>query len=413
MSKKHWSRVGEVYREAIDHGSHGKPTATQRERLAQDAARLSLEESRRTPARWWRWAVVGAALAASAALVIWLRVLPQGPEPPRCHTADGKRVDEGQELVARSKGLALRFGDGTRVDLDSGSALLTKRLAANEVELVLKRGRLKADVQKAKGRVWRYRAGPYQVRVLGTAFDIAWDRAKKRFRVDVKRGAVHVSGGKIAGAGERVTAGQGIEATPQAARIIQREVTSPDASVAPADARAVEPDQRIAAPSTPRKPSGHRGLSHRWRKLMLQGHHDAAWREVKRVGLSRLYAKASGADLLLLADLSRARGDGPWARRTLLSIRKRFAGKRAGALAAFELGRVAARKGDHAQAERRFGYYLAVQPRGKRAADALGRQMVALGKLGRRAEARRKAKAYLAAYPKGAYARVARAIAKD
>jgi TolA-binding protein len=71
---------------------------------------------------------------------------------------------------------------------------------------------------------------------------------------------------------------------------------------------------------------------------------------------------------------------------------------------------MATKSGNHRAAERFFAIYQRESPRGKRAADALGRQMVALAKLGRLGLARTKARAYLRAYPKGTYARVARSL---
>jgi hypothetical protein len=409
VSEPRWDRLGELYRDGVDEPLQPERALRQRERLAREHALQEQQERQQAPVRWWRWGI-GVALAAAAAVALVLWVVPRDETGIECYTADGRRMVEGQRVAAPEGGDALRFADGTRVDLIPGSVLRAERLANRKVELVLERGRLEARVRAAAKRTWLYRAGPYRVRVVGTAFSVDWKARTRRLAVAVARGVVRVSGGAIPAGGRRIAAGQRIEADPREARVLEapRKPRRAPPQVPSLDSGPAASSPEDAATGTPK--ARPRAVSRRWQRLMLKGKHEAAWREAKRVGLSRLEARASASDLLLLADLARLRGRPGRARRILLTVRRRFARRAQAALAAFELGRLAAARGDHAAAARLFGVYLEEQPRGGRAADALGRRMVSLRKLGRLDEARRLARAYLAAYPGGTYAGVARGI---
>lgn len=410
MSRPRWDELEQAYLRGVDEPLSSDREREQRARLALDWAEeheLGRKTARAMP--WWRWGM-GAALATGAALALALFGLGRRPEPLDCHTAEGARVAQGQRVGSTSKSARLRFADGSRLVLEPGSSLRAEHLGAREVELVLEHGRLEAHVKRSARRTWRYRAGPYRVRVLGTSLHISWKSKEQRLEVGVTRGAVRVRGGAIGAEGRRITAGRRLEVHQGRISVLDKPSSTPDATP-PADAGTPPADsarERTPPDAQPRSP--RRKLSTRWRQLMLKGQHDAAWQAAKGVGLRRLEARASAADLLLLADLARLRGQRGLARNTLAVMRRRFKGKPHASLAAFELGRIAVSRADHGAAARWFGVYLREQPRGKRSAPALGRLMAALQKMGRRAEARRKAQAYLAAYPQGTYASLARTI---
>ena len=112
-----------------------------------------------------------------------------------------------------------------------------------------------------------------------------------------------------------------------------------------------------------------------------------------------------------LLSSARLSGEQGTARRALLSLRKRFGGSNAAAMAAFRLGRLSwDNDQDAGEAARWFRRYLSEAPRGALAADARGRLMVALRDSGQLGEARRVAKSYLSLHPQGSYANIATSL---
>lgn len=122
-----------------------------------------------------RQLVLGASAAAAASLAAFA-LLPEGDF--RTGTGQSRRI---------------RLADGSRVDLDSRSALDvafsgTRRTAS------LRKGRAFFDIEYERQRPFLIAAGDAQVRVLGTAFAVERDRDS--LSVAVVRGKVEVSSGR-------------------------------------------------------------------------------------------------------------------------------------------------------------------------------------------------------------------------
>jgi TolA-binding protein len=93
-------------------------------------------------------------------------------------------------------------------------------------------------------------------------------------------------------------------------------------------------------------------------------------------------------------------------------LRRRFPGGGHSAFAAFELGRLHFDQlGAYHEATRWLNTYLAEQPSGPLAREALGRVMEAESKSGNASEARRTAELYLSRYPTGPHQKLARSLA--
>jgi hypothetical protein len=83
-------------------------------------------------------------------------------------------------------------------------------------------------------------------------------------------------------------------------------------------------------------------------------------------------------------------------------------------VAAFALGRIAFdQRADFGGATRWFRTYLAEQPEGRLARDALGRLMEARSRVGDAAGAQVEARKYLDRYPSGPHAEMARRLTAD
>jgi ferric-dicitrate binding protein FerR (iron transport regulator) len=132
-------------------------------------------------------------LAAAAAAAVWLLVrAPAQPALTWMATGCQPEQEAGLVTAAPGTGCAIRFSDGSRIDLDGETR---GRIAA--ARFVLERGAANLDVIHRDGRRWAVEAGPFRVEVTGTRFRVAWSPEQQHFRVAMQQGAVAVSGPAI------------------------------------------------------------------------------------------------------------------------------------------------------------------------------------------------------------------------
>lgn len=341
-------------------------------------------------------------------------------------TVDGKQASVAERVGSAAPHL-VRFSDGSTISLEPESSLEVTEVDSHRVGITMRHGAASFDVVHSDESAWQIGAGPFKVRVLGTAFRVVWQAEQQRFSVSVTRGAVRV-GGPLLG-GERVISagvtcavdllaghasfgtepeehapaqtapsdGKGAAAPP----LVPSPAPRPRATSSAADERAVP------APSPPppqSKVPASTGVD--WRDLERQGQFDRALQEAQRTGIEHLYEAASAEDLMGLARAARLAGRLDIAKLALLSCRRRFAGTQDAAMAAYLLGRSAA----SAEAARWFSTYLEERPDGALAREASGRLLEAQFQSGQQEAARAQARAYLLRYPSGPHADFAKMV---
>jgi hypothetical protein len=337
-------------------------------------------------------------------------------------TVDGKQATIADRFGDTEPHL-VRFSDGSTISLARDSSLEVAEVNSHRVGITMRHGAASFDVVHSDQNVWLIGAGPFQVRVLGTAFRVEWQAQAQRFSVGVTRGAVRVSGPllgseRVISAGVTCTvdlvaqqAAFGTDATglerPETARNEQGAPSDPDAEARSTPKLAPSPS------SAPPSSSGHvevgRQAALDWRELERQGQFDKAVQEALRIGVDPIYGAASAEDLMGLARAARLAGRLDISKAALLSCRRRFAGTRDAAMAAYLLGRSAA----SAEAVRWFLTYLKEQPDGALAREASGRLMEAQFGSGQREAARAQARGYLLRYPAGPHADFANMVLRQ
>jgi hypothetical protein len=333
-------------------------------------------------------------------------------------TIDGKQATTAA-AIGGARAQLVHFSDGSTIALDPKSALDLAEADADRVAVTLKQGAANFDVVRSDASSWHIGAGPFRVRVLGTAFRVEWDADSRRFSLSVTRGAVRVSGPLLSGeqvisagatcavdlAAQRATFGTGAAGVEEPQAATRTESLGP--GVAPDGGAEVRPrpneaEGQVAAVPTRSaartEPLPQGALD--WRELERQGQFDKAIQEAMRAGVDDIYARASAQDLMGLARAARLAGRLDISGAALLSCRRRFAGTPDAAMAAYLLGRNAA----PAEAARWFSTYLSEQPDGSLAREASGRLMEAHFRSGLREAARADARAYLLRYPSGPHA---------
>jgi hypothetical protein len=353
----------------------------------------------------------GAALVVTAAVLAprWMA----NPSADELRGAwQGQSLPERSRVVApAARGETLSFSDGSRVELGARAEIALSKLAPEQAHLELARGHVDATIRKGTGRAWTLAAGPYSVRVVGTAFSVDWDAGSRFFAVDVREGKVLVTGGELRAGGVLLSAGERIErqgpppSQPEAPPPL-REALEPSGGplAAPPPSESELPSPRPVASTLPSPDDD-------FRVLAARGNYSAAIAAARRAGFERLERDLSAKDLLLLANTARYAGSSPEARGALLKLRERFPGSPSAAHAALLLASQAEdRDKNSLEAERWLRTFLMESPHGELAAGARARLLAMLLKRGARAEAEQAARDYLRLHANGQHAAQARAV---
>jgi transmembrane sensor len=410
-----------------------------------------LNFDRRTPTRsslvLRRGWLVAAAFGAVGAALIGVRVLHR---PALTVTADDQTLGAGSWIRVQNTTVPLEFSDGTEITLDPGARARIEAVDAAGAHLAIETGH--ADVKVVPGRDgrWHLSLGPFGVDVTGTQFDVGWNPEAEELTLAMREGKVMVSGcvlgdGRPLLAGERLTAScrehrfevvrgktllaanAPLPAEPTANAPLGAAPPTPTPSSAPAalaqnapvfDADAPDPSDGTAPSVAPRGDANNSVAPPRvdsaqlapdsWQALARAGKYQAALVAANGAGFDLELARSSAEDLSLLGDVARFGGSVDGSIKAYQTLRRRFPHTPLSANAAFAIGRIEFdQRGAFADAARWFGSYLAEQPRGPLAREALGRRMEALARSGNGNAARSVAQSYQKSYPRGPHIRLA------
>lgn len=298
------------------------------------------------------------------------------------HSRDGKELRAGDWVAAESGPLDVRFSDGSTISMDAGAGLRVVDPSERGADVVVERGRALVDVVHRTKTRWTVRAGPFEVRVTGTRFNVDWDPATQEFELVLHEGSVWVVG-PAETPPRRVIAGETLQVqrNHDGAGFAYVQRTS---SREPPVAQAKQPQEPAALP-------------------------DAAVHTPPEAGTApSTEPRASAEELWKIADSARLSGNAAAARRALMRLRSDHGVR---GHTAFLLGRIAAdQSGQPREAIKWFETYLSEAPGGSLVEQALGR-LVELNHGLHAAAARKYARQYLQRYPNGGHAVLARRVA--
>jgi hypothetical protein len=284
--------------------------------------------------------------------------------------------------------LPLRFSDGSQVSVQPRGGVRVHETGQKRVAVFVETGRARFDVAHRPEAGWEIAAGPYSVRVTGTAFDLSWTPESRSFELAMRSGAVTVRGpgiesGVVVKGTERFVSRVTADVKrphPAASATGPSNTASSDAlDETKLDEPKLDEPRLPKAPSGAEKPPSANALPEKpgasWSELAAKGDYASIVRAAEDRGIDRAIAGASADELRALADAARFSGRPALAQRALLAIRSRFAGTKAATGAAFVLGRMV--DGSDARAAVTwYDRYLAEG--GPLAAEAQGRRMLAL-----------------------------------
>jgi hypothetical protein len=268
----------------------------------------------------------------------------------------------------------------------------------------LVRGKLHVRVAHNDGTSYRFIAGPYEIRVVGTEFDLAWEPTGGGLLLAMSKGEVRLvePGGKL----RTLKGGETLSLPGFAQAVAQRQAAAPAAAMPAATAAAgtVEVD----APPSPR--AAHEQAAPSWDALVAKGQFADVVREAETLGIDLVTERRGPSDLKALGQAARYVGKRALSVRVFSALRERNRGSDSARQAAFFLARLQEEQGNQAEALRWLGTYVAEAPRGVYAAEAYGRRLNLTERLRGPAAAAPLAREYLERFPQGAYAQTARAL---
>ena len=404
-------RIADLSRRAAARAASGTD-----ERLLRQRFLTRLDSELLSPRR--QWGVLAWALPTTAALAIAAAVLLFLHNRALTFTVEGAELS-GQYVSAPAQApAALRFSDASSVVATPGSRLRIEDTTSRGARVLLERGQASVRVVHSRSTAWTFAAGPFEVHVTGTRFDLTWDPAHETCELALREGSVEVRG--PGGSGPLVLRGgqrfRG-DAQRRTMQVLDLEPAAPGAALPAAS------DAAPAAPLTPPDPSAAAAVvtapesasahaaprAANWSQDIAQGKFKEIVRDAEARGIAGCLASCSAADLRALSDAARYTGDSALAERTLLSLRQRFPGA-PGSEAAFLLGRLHEKRGGLGVALGWYDSYLREAPSGPFAAEALAGKLRAVKASQGRQAAAPVAREYLARFPKGVHVNAAREI---
>lgn len=379
--------------------------------LSDDASFARLQSRMLEPRTRWGGAwLAGLGVAFSAAAVAGVLYFRSLSDHITFEVQGGAIADNGQ--VVGGADTRIHFSDGSVAQLMRGSEATVENLTDHGADVVLKRGTMHMQVAKKPQASWKVAAGPYNVQVTGTAFDVSWSAQDQAFDLRMTSGAVIVTG-PLALAGIPLKAGQHMFGG-----VAEGRLTVEGEEIAARAAEVEEPVSPVpapaaVAPAAPAVVSTPHGTNepHAWTRQVAQGHFAAVIQEAEQRGMDRTLASGSLEELAALADAARYSGRSQIAKRVLTAERQRFPSSSAARDAAFFLGRIAEESGGGAIEW--YERYVNESPRGSYASQAFGRKMMLLYKQRGASAAKPVAADYLSRYPNGPYAATARKIDEE
>lgn len=366
----------------------------------------------------WGSALATLAAALLATLFIW-------PKAKLDYEVSGA-VDEGGYIrTMGDRPVQVTFTDKTLLSAHPGSRLRVVETVDKGARISVEQGQLDANITHTGQSAWRFVAGPFQVHVTGTRFNLNWDTQTERLEVVLREGSVEIEG--YTGSGVvTVKAGQRFIGDARLRTMSVSDFKTPVvATTLPAALDPQGPDPTFETTEVNDQAIVNRSAEARG--LAQAGDHNSAvktisWAsmiakgEFKRVvaaaharGTSSCLATCDASELGALADAARYTGQTQLAEQSLLALRVRFSAT-SGSRAAFLLGRLEEGRGNQAQARSWYEISLREAPAGAFAAESLAGRMRVVNALSGRAQAAPIAKEYLRLYPRGVHAATARQL---
>ena len=348
----------------------------------------------------------------------YLRHSPAGERPIEYRVAGATSPAPVGKYVAPAakQPLALRFSEGSVVELEPGARARVARTTTLGATVLIETGGAQVNVVHRPTTDWTILAGPYTVHVRGTAFNLDFEAASQRFELKMQSGVVTVEGPGLSHPVE-VTRDQKFvhyvgepnferQDSPAAEASAHEAAAGP--ATEPAPAEVVEPSawHKSAPPNLDTRESLTRSG---WAAEVARGEYSAVFKKANEKGWAQVLEGANTQDLMAVANAARFLGRMEASREALEALRRRFKGSAPALSATYLLGRIT----EASSSKEAINWYLQYEreaPNGPLIAEAVGRRMLLLQATGDRSATEGLAREYVTRFPDGPYAGVARKI---
>jgi len=404
LSERH---VGAVIRRLAEEHAAGRVARDRERAWGRVASSISPTAVSTSSTGSGRVAAIGFALALAAALLLMLGFRADSRltfELRGGHARDGViEAERGEATLALSDGSSILAENRTRFSIDvvGRNSALTRLLA----------GRLHVRVAHNDDTSYRFIAGPYEVRVVGTEFDLAWDPAVSGLLLAMSKGEVRLvePGGHL----RTIKSGETVR-LPILPEAVARSAAVPEAEpvgvAAPRETNAPATNPRDTDAAQAQRTAHESQSPSSWDALVAKGQFADVVHEAEALGIGVVTERRGPSDLKALGQAARYVGQRALSLRAFSALRERNGGTDAARQAAFFLARLQEEQGNQAEALRWLGTYVAEAPHGVYAAEAYGRRLNLTERLRGPAAALPLAREYLERFPRGAYAQSARAL---
>lgn len=418
-----FSALADEYATKVEAAEGKRTLARIQERIRVGAPRL--------PARRLAFLTLAPALAAASLTIAVTSWLTPGALTYEVIGA----VDHGGHIKTGPAPATLNFSDDSTIVANPQTALNLSVVGEHAALARVQAGKLKVKVEHADETDWRFLAGPYEVRVIGTEFELDWKPAAEQLSVVMHEGRVRVIGPE--GSETFLNAGQSRTfGTPPKAKLasVARDPSPKAAAVAgptQAPAQVAKEEAALGTGAVGRPAVGNAAVSNAavgnaavgkaavgnavvgnappsWAKLVGKGLFSDVVQDAERIGLEQALNTRGVQDLQALAQAAHYTGRSALALDAWAKVRQRFGGKQA----AFFMGRIYDQRGNAQSALRWLNVYLNEAGSDVYASEALGRKLTLVQRLQGEAQAKAVAREYLRRFPKGPYARTARDLLK-
>lgn len=343
------------------------------------------------------------------------------------YRVEGGAILAANYVEAKSDARAnVKFSDGTEIDARPGARLRIDETRSDGARVFVERGTAAARVKHRERSRWMFVAGPFDVRVIGTKFDLNWDPDAQAVSLTLHEGAVEVHS-PVGQSHCVVRAGQRFRASLRTGTMtlenIEPSIARAPASIPPSATEASEVranptrerDARAkpAARAAPKGRTSELAPPREWTKLVRSGAFQAVVDAALATDLDALLSQRSAAEVRALADAARYTNKSDLAERSLLALRTRFPRSSHSASAAFLLGRTSESRGQFERAERWYRQYADESPSGEYTADALAGRMRSVAGHSGDAAAEALAREYVRRFPRGVHVEAAKRLSRQ
>lgn len=301
-----------------------------------------------------------------------------------------------QLLATEGEAKLIQFSDSSVIELRPYTTLRVSLVEGGAVVARLMQGALKANVHHHDRTDYRFQAGDYEVKVVGTAFDLAFEPEPARFDLNLREGRVVVADGT--GQTRFVRAGEQLHLPTHDGASGKSQKAGEEVDL---ESLETGSQQHAGKPST---------ASPSYKELARRGQFQAIVTAARRAGIDRVLAAKGASELHELGQAARYTGQTALAEKVFSHLSSHHGRSPEGRSAAFFRGRLAEDGGRLQQAQQHYHAYLA-QGGGSYAAEALGREMTLVQKTAGPNAAQPLATEYLRRFPRGAYRDLARTLA--